>query len=595
MRKIYFAALGAILATSAFAAESNDGVAMEAVMSQQKCRLQLAAKGPDRAKALITAPQGRQVVTEYSGQGWYQGMQYLTAGKMEGISNVVWDDDNSKVYIQTPIGAITDGYVVGDVSADGKKITVQLPQQISETTLQASGKNYPMYLSVMQKTTDATVAPIDPNVGFTFVPVAEGENVIEYAIDDEGNITMTSPYSKDFVRDANNYITFPDSYLSTYVTAPKSLFYDLEKGEKDADINEWFFYGNINQTISPLPADVVKYDIPADLKWEDNWAIIGKNPMNSLCKVAVDGDRFYIGGLVEDNDAVLVGIISGNEVSFKNNQLLGYDDYSGTYMFLQGVNVDEGKDELGYYCRYNLTGADMVFNWDKDAQTLTFVGANQGMLINYGLKKGQWYYAIYKEPTLKAQTEASLCVVPPVPNISQYFPKTDTKPVIVMAVFPREAENGVLLSYENMSFRLFLDGELMTFTASDYNLSADMTEIPCVFRSKGISSKGREATINLFDDGMQSISIQLINNAPDGKQYFSDLHTYQIGPDGIIDPEGEIEPDAALPTITAAGIEQAVRYFDIQGRPVANPAPGQLLIKVATYSDGTIRATKEVR
>lgn len=597
MKQICFVALSAMFATSAFALDATVAGEMETMVSSHKNMVQVAAKGESRATSLITAPKGRTVVTEYSGQGWYQGMQYLTAGKMEGISDIVWDDDNNKVYIHTPIGAFIDGYVVGDVSADKTKITVQLPQPITYASA-PNGINYPMYLSVMKKTTDPTQAVIDPNAGFSYYPVADEENVVEYSISEteEGTvISMTSPYLRNFERDSQNYIVWPEEYLSTYVTAPKSIFWTLEAGESDTEINEWFNYGNINQTLSPLPDDVVRYDIPANLNWETNWAIIGKNPMNSLCKVAFEGDKIYIGDLIEETDMVLVGTISGDEITFKNNQMLGYDDYSGTYMFLQGVTIDEGTDELGYYCRYTLTGANMVFSWDKDAQTLTFQGTNQGMLLNYGMKKAQWYYGIYKEPVIKAQSDASLCIAPPVPKISQYFPATATKPIIVMAVFPREAENGALLSYDDMAFRLFLDGEVMTFNTSDYNLSADMTEIPCVFRSTGISSRGREATINLFEDGMESITIQTINNAPDGKQYFSDLHTYQLGPDGILNPDGVIEEFVGLQTITAVSAEKAVRYYDIQGRPVANPQAGQLLIKVATLDNGTVIATKVIR
>lgn len=593
MKKIYFVALGAMFAITAFAAESTDAVAMEA-MSSHKNMLKVAAKGPNRASALITAPQGRKVVTQYSGQGWYQGMQYLTAGKMEGVSDVVWDDDNKKVYIHTPIGALTDGYVVGNLSADKSKITVQLPQQISTASDGQTGRNYPMYLSVMNQSTDPSQVIVDPNLGFSYCPAEAEDNVLVYDVDKEGNITMSSPYYSDFGRDSQNQIVWPEKYLSTYVRLPKSVFYELEPGEEDVDINEWFYYGNINQSIT-LPDDVVEYEIPANLKWETNWAIIGKNPQNGLCKVAVEGDMFYVGDIVEDTNMVMVGEISGDKVVFKNNQMLGYDDYSGSYMFLQGVTVDEGTDELGYYCRYNLTGANMEFKWDKDAQTLTFQGKDEGMLFNYGMKKGQWYYAIYKEPVIKAQSEASLCVAPPVPKISQFYPATATRATIVMAVFPREAENQALLSYDNMSFRIYLDGEIMTFNASEYGLSKDMTEIPCIFRSnRGISAKGREATINLFDDGMETISVQTINNAPDGKQYFSPIHTYELDAEGIIDPDGSIQ-DAALPTITAVGVEQAVRYYDLQGRPVANPQAGQFVIKVATYQDGSVRAAKEVR
>lgn len=577
MKKLYIAFLGALVAGMACAApvghapqKVSNKKASEIKMNVAPCKTTFKKVSPTAARAdeAIENPQGDKRVCSYTGLAIYYGWFGLDAGEISGASDIVYD--GNKAYMRGVIGSLPEGYVEGTVSDDGKKITVQLPQVMGYVETYDDDYNpiqYPLYASVMDQ--------IEVDGYVDFVPEVPVSNVVEYTVNDDGTVAMT-PFQDDFIVDEDGYLEFPEKYLTCYIKCPKSLVADLEEGEEDVDIEYWYYDGNITQVFSPLPDDLVVYDIPADLDWEQNWRLVSANDNNVLCNVAFKDNKVYVDGLVPGADAVIVGEMADGKVTFKDRQYMGIHEGYDQFIFLLGCNIEEAYDEYyeDYYTNYVINGEDMVFTWNADKKEMAFVGANKGILFNADLKE-IYYYDGFAEPVFSFQSDEELCVAPPAPGI-EYYQDYD----VVMLDFNNQLENGVILNPYNMSFEMYINGELNVFDADDYGLEEDMTEVPCYFDNMSLACYGNVAYIELFDGGIESIGVRTINNAPDGKKYYSDIVTYDV---------------AGLQTIEAAQDVKATRYFDLQGRPVANPTAGSLVIKVMTLGDGSNKAVKVVK
>lgn len=581
MKKFYVLLLSALIASTAVAAPvghpaqkvSKQTPTAKFNFQPRKTTFKLQDVKASRANDLILDPQGDKKLVSYAGLAIYYTFFGLSAGELTGASDVVFDNDNGKAYLHCVIGSMEEGYVEGTLSADGKKITVQYPQVIGYVAEEDEDGNdviFPVSVSVMNKVV------VDGYIDF--LPELPSTNVVEYNINEDGSIAMT-PFQDGFVEDSEGYLQFPDKMLSCYITAPKSLFEDLEPGEEDSDIDVWYYDGNITQVFTPLPDDLLQYEIPENLSWTPNWRMVGENGTYALCDVAFDAEYVYVRGLVEDSDATIVGTLADGKVTFKDGQYLGVDDYYGEFIFLTGATTSLEYDEEyeEYYYDFDLSGEDMVFAYDADKQEMVMQGNDKGLLINSSLDR-VYYYDAYVKPVLTFQTDAQLCVAPPAPTIADYSEYEGWDPE-VMIYFNNVLNDGTILSYDNMSFEMYINGELNVFDAYDYELDEDMTEVPCYFDNYYLACYGRVAYITLFDGGIETIGVRAINNAPDGKKYYSEITTYEVSGLKAVDAEQGVK---------------AVRYFDLQGRAVASPKAGQFLIKVITLDNGSNRVVKEI-
>lgn len=586
MKKLYAAILGVLVAGSAIAApagrspqkisKKTSEVKTEFKMNVQprKTNFKLTDLKAVRSDDVILSPAGDKVIYSYDGLAIYYSFLGLMAGELTGATDVVYDYDNKKAYLHAPIGSMQEGYVEGTISDDGKKITVKYPQIIGYVEDEDEDGNptfYPLNISVMNQ------VEVD---GFVdFIPALPADNVVEYNINEDGTVAMT-PFQDDFYADDEGYVMFPEKYLSCYVTVPKSLVEDLEEGEEDSPYDMWYYDGNITQVFEPLPSDLVIYDIPENLDWTPNWRVIGADGNYALCKVAFKDDMVYIGDLVPESDAVIVGTLQDGKITLKDRQYLGIHEAYDEFIYLLGADAEEAYDEDydEFYTSYAINGEDMVFTWNVDKKEMVFEGANKGMLLNASLDYIS-YYDAFVQPVINFQTDEDLCVAPPAPTIYAYEEYEGWDPMLVVN-FNDVCENGVVLNYENMSFEVFINGELNVFSAEEYELEEDMTEIPCYFDNYDLAAYGSTAYITIFDGGIDTIGVRTINNAPDGKKYYSDIDTYQV---------------AGLKNVESAQDVKAVRYYDLQGRLVANPAAGSLVIKVMTLGDGSNKVVKSIK
>ncbi len=536
---------------------------------------------------LILEPTGNIKAYTMKGIGISSTTGGLTNSTMQGATEIVWGDDN-KVYIHNPLGAFTYGFAEGTLSADGKTIRVQLPQAIAamrEVTIDDENY-YPVNLSVMNLS--ATPEELEQGLG-TYTPETDPEkNYIEYSVDENGVITQVYPYKEDFDMDNSTAWPtplFPEQMLSCYLTIKKSVY---EGGDDESLKDYWFGYANLNQKFTPVPDDLVYYDIPEDLEWDSNWCLTGGySPV--LIDGAIKGDKIYFKNFqYMISDAVVVGEINGNTVTFKDRQCLGICNLDNRYIIFNGVNYETTLNEWNYpVTTFTLSNEDVIMSYDPETKTLVQQGENKGFILN-SLIDDIFYYTYACNPTIRYQSLELLCAAPENPQEpmwSDYSEWYEGYRYCMMANFPNINVKGALLNAEDMAYRVFMnhESEPFIFDAIEYELPEDMEWCPATFTTGNmyICGYGNACQVLFFETGYTAVGIQTRYTAPDGNDYLSDIVWYDI-------------PDDGIATIDADRTVAAESLYDLTGRRVVNPAAGQLLIKVTRFTDGTTKTTKTI-
>ena len=168
----------------------------------------------------------------------------------------------------------------------------------------------------------------------------------------------------------------------------------------------------------------------------------------------------------------------------------------------------------------------------------------------------------------------------PVPG---YFTEPGEYAGSVYFTFPSINNEGQLLDVSNLYYRVYVDGELMTFYTDEYEgLKEDTEAIPFTFSNmNNLGYYGTGDVTHFFwftFTGYETLDIQTLYR--DGEKVYESKIVNVIGGDSGIDN---------------VGLSGAVRteWYDLSGRRVAKPGKG-LWIKRSVMEDGTSVVSKEM-
>jgi hypothetical protein len=140
--------------------------------------------------------------------------------------------------------------------------------------------------------------------------------------------------------------------------------------------------------------------------------------------------------------------------------------------------------------------------------------------------------------------------------------------------------DGQVLDEDSLYYRIFVDGELYTFSADDYYVDEDMTDVPFNFTEGWdflITDKKR-GVLFYYDETPATFAVQLVCKDGDN-EYVSALAT--------------LESDS-INSVASEKAISSVNYFDVCGRAIAAPGHGGVSIRVTTFTDGT-RSISKIR
>ncbi len=525
---------------------------------------------------IIEKPAGEKVLGTFEALACNESFLGIQVQKVVGPTDVVWNRAEGRVYIKNIVPGLSDAYVVGTISADGKGVEVSLPQQVAQAGVDETQTSYPVFVSIMTRVPDYD--------GTSFAPEADAtKNIARYACAEDGTLTLTSPVTAEVDTDPSGLPIFPQSYLGAFIRAPKSVFDTLDPGEEDVTVDQWYSsVGTFTQTIAPLPADLVYNTIPDDLTWDDSWRIVSVNGDGQMCSVAISGNDFYIRHLADElPEGVIKGVLADGKVTFPNRQFMGVaEKFGGNYLFFLGADYEEEYDPyFGSMMRFSMNNEDVVMRWDADKNTLTQLGEKKGFIVN-GTLESIMLYKGFANPVVALQTEEDVNAAPLPPTVEAFIPGSGGFPGFVKISYHLTNVNQAILDPQRLYYSIYVNGEKVIFTPEKYGVPEETDRIPFTYtdaQNGSIYSTATGAMIDIYQDDIYTIGAQAIYQADRHTYYYSTIDTLEV---------------AGLSTVETGTEATAVRYYDLQGRPVETPAAGQFLIKVSTMSDGTVNTSK---
>ena len=486
---------------------------------------------------VITSVDGKKQEMTVSGSGYFVYWMYLIDYYNESSAGHVVYGDNDEVYLYNiiPYGP-TDTYIKGVKSGD--KIEVSLPQTV---------KWFDFY---------------DESYGYNLCLL---ELDVEESSEEEGNwYNVTDADSISFTVGEDGSIT------------ADGLSEELILGYAYTDNNSWVGYGVYDLSITPF--NELPVEVPGGIEvsknfWSYNSEGLGYGwPVNW----AQGEDEVYFQGLcTEMPDAWIKGTVeyegSNAIISVKSNQYIGICHGFHVYTKVVKPFYNEDYDEEDY----ELLPDDYLYQliWDLEENTIYPKDPDVVLLLNLGkddlYELDEFSGFVLKHQDTFAGTPQNPCNLVFVDFMEQ-FDEYD-----LYFNVPGLSTEGDVLITEDLGYIIYIDGEEWTFDASDYKLSEDMVEIPWSFHSDYIINHGETLRqIAFFAEGISTIGVQSVYKY-EGEETRSEIVTLDL--EELLDV-ADINEDKNV-----AG----VKYYDMAGREVANPAAG-VVIKRVVYEDGSV-------
>lgn len=429
----------------------------------------------DAASSMITeTPKGRAESYIKTGFCYYVlWSSVYTSEVTAGVGDLVFDDDNSTVYIKNPYYALpTDTWLKGTVKDD--KIVVSLPQKIFEEEYQ--GELYEYYA-----------------------------NKVDY---DEEEAWY-------FLTEGANEITF------TKENGVWNMDEDVVLGLTD-EAGEWVGYGDF--AVSYEKFNEAPVAAPEGTAFE-KWAIERGDGSGSFVNVGFSGNDVYLGGLYAGvPDGLIKGEMNGNNVVFNSGQYVGP---AMDHIYYSAANIEEEWND--YYEDY----VDVYVPTDKaefvyDAENKT-MSSEDNLVFMAGADGENVYYAV-KSPAIKYQAPLTKATRPRNPEITYFSEYSDDSGYCFIEFnLPQFDVDGNLLDTQNLSYQMFIDDEPFTFYTDEYvAFGEDMDVLPYDFAdSWDVFAEGVQHVVYFYTTGFEKIGVQLINTF-DGVEEKSDIVYYDV-------------------------------------------------------------------
>jgi len=300
-------------------------------------------------------------------------------------------------------------------------------------------------------------------------------------------------------------------------------------------------------------------------------------PKASLVETVFDGDDVYIAGLCPElPDIWLKGTFNDNRTKliFKSGQYMGFDQYHHAFSATHpNPEASEDNPEIPNW----LADEELVLNVDADGKTFTF---DNERLFAVTIS-GDVSYILYADKLMPYTLSIDK---PRRPIITTGDELLWLEADFLPFVQPNVDVNGKYIDTKNLSWRLYYDDELFTFTPDEYMYLAEATdEMPYCYADNWdfiVYDDLMEQCVAIYKTGYKNIGVESVYRLGDevavsDRAYFGEAPTTSVSD---IQPQSEV-----------VGSE----YFDLSGRKVIDPASG-LYIRIDRFADGTT-APRKVR
>lgn len=590
MRKLYLAIAAAMFAATSFAqAPAMQGKGLkqlqkgltpkgmtEQAMQQFKAPLnaQAAFATPKKATSTIdTFVLPTEIITEQP-EGTLYGDLYRNSSAFmvyfysvyytntDGYANDVVKASDGTVYIKNPIATLTSGTWIKAKQGEGDTLEVELPQLVYQQSYGDTEYNY--YAWRMKINDD----------GDWYVPDSTSQ-VVKYVMRNDSVI---------FVGD-NEYSSLP-SYII---------------GLADEE-GEWAGYGTYADAMGksndvaskPSSTDnaftaMMEYDEQNSSYVEKDTAEVYVASTPTLVDVVVEGNDIYVGGLDADqSDLWLKGTINGSKATFKNGQYMGVDKANGCHVYFLPTTsywVFSGYSDYGYYVDAELSGEDIVLDYDADTKQLKGTGE-----LNINLGKNQaGSLNFYANPNINKFNEVAGAPQDPIMEEDYCYDYDSNYGYgrIVFMTSPYDV-NGNYMNPGKVFYNLWLDEDEEPYVLySDeyvYQTEDEIVDIPYNYSDSWdiYAYTSGERVVYTYWQGAERVGVQMINRSA-GEEHKSNIAWYYY------------EETTGINSAAQSGADvKSVSYTDLSGRRVATPSKG-VYVKTMKMADGSVKSVKVVK
>ena len=494
-----------------------------------------AATGPDNIKDIISEVDGEKVDVTVACSGITMSGFGFTEYDQTLASHIVYGNDN-EVYIYEIFPKLpTESYFKG--KKDGDKITVDLPQAIYYDD--STGVVEAYYLTLLSYSTEYDWYFPEENPTLTF------------SIDEFG--TMTA----------------------------EGLSKDVMLGVADSEDDSWIGLGAWSLSISVF--DETPVECPKDIEVSENfWTAIG-NGYGWQVNFAQGGEEIYFQKLSERMpEAWVKGTVKYDEytatVSIAQDQYVG--DFMGHHIFTKCVKMT--TDEDGYIFYDELMDPDYEYQlvWDFEEETMT--AKDKDVVLLFNTSRNDILF-INDLMDLKLIHQESFEGIPANPSELEFEDVMEEEGYSMFSFnLPAISTEGDYLKLADLSYVVYVNDEEWTFDAEEYELEESLEELPWSLDNYWIVKHfdSTEHTVTFFVEGISTLGVQSIYRY-NGEETRSEIVTL------------DLEDTTSVSDIKTDKKVTSVKYFDVTGREVSNPAGG-VVIKRVVYEDGSVASFKKM-
>ncbi|MDE6479135.1 MAG: hypothetical protein K2L45_02610 [Muribaculaceae bacterium] len=490
----------------------------------------------------------------YSAEGQRQKVSVTTSGltmSSYGLevfedkvmaSHVIYGDDND-VYIYNIFADLpTKTYFKG--VKEGDKVIVDLPQAIFYDDSDGYVEAY----------------------YYTLVDIVEG-------VDDEGYPTTS------YIPKEKASVTFSVDEFGTMVA--QGLDEQCIFGACDSEYGDWIGLGASKIEISSF--DETPVEVPANLEVLKNYWTSEGNEYGWQVNFAQDGDEVYFQGLVERMPKAWVKanvVKDGNTaiVSIPQDQYVG--DYSSYHIFTKCVEMTtDDKGNIFFEDKPLPSDYEFQLIWDLDKNTMEAKDKNIVLLFNTSRSEVRMVNDLMD---MKLVRQESYDGVPQNPYGLEFEDVMEDEGFYLFSFnLPAVSTEGKYLLLDDLKYVVYINDEEWTFDADEYYLEESMEEIPWSFSNYWFIKDYESARhrVAFFVEGIDTFGVQSVYNC-DGVETRSEIITL------------DVEEIMGVEDVEAAKVA-SVKYYDLTGREVANPAAG-IFIKRTVFTDGSASSFKTI-
>lgn len=322
-------------------------------------------------------------------------------------------------------------------------------------------------------------------------------------------------------------------------------------------------------------------EVPETVEFEE-WYLVGQIAARPL-EIGFDSDKVYMRGLVSVEgiaDSAIVGDwdAATSTISFPTGQFMGiYTDIRCESWFVAGT-AELVQTEVG--SAYQITPKDaLVFSYDAGKKIMH----TDDCFVLAQTLEAPAYLGYVNKPTIKYPDFSVEVKELLAPIITEFYPAEPEwgYPASMYVDIPMLDAEGNILIIENMYYNVLIDGEPWEFSADEYGLEEDMTDIPYTAAGYG------NYFLYWLGDTEHSIEFSAEGYETVGVQYF-----YRQGERLISSPIAYAEPDMIQDVAEESPVVSIQRYT-LDGLRAAKDAKGMLLEKT-TRLDGTFSTRKVI-